>query len=123
MIREYGEEIWRNYNLLKAAVLNQEGARWTPHTSAWLWSIAAGRDVFPWLQAAFGTSVSRDQAQLPSQVLEVGFDPLAVGKLYNVPLVRLTPARDLLSRLPNVAAVRAFYAQESAAKGRPAKED
>jgi len=122
MIREYGEDIWRNYNLLKYALLNKEGAQWTPHETAWLWSIAAGRDVFPAFQTAFGTSVARDKVQLPKAAMALGFDSVALGKLYKVPLKRLTRRRDIFSALKIFADVRAFYAKESKEKGRPEHE-
>lgn len=122
MIREYGEGVWKNYNLLKYALLNKQGSNWTPHTAAWLWSIAAGRDVFPYFQDAFGTSVDKDKAELPSEVMAVGFDPIAVGKLYDVPLTRLPQVRDIFSRLRSFEDVRLFYAKEHAEKGKPRVE-
>ncbi len=122
MIREYGEDIWKNYNTLKYALLNKEGAVWDAHAAAWLWSVAAGRDVFPCFQTAFGTSVSRQKVQLPEQAMTAGFDPVGVGKLYSVPLERLPQQRDIFSALKTFADVRAFYAEEQAEKGRPAKE-
>ena len=122
MIRENGEDIWRNYNLLKYALLNKKGAEWNPHTTAWLWSIAAGRDVFPCFQTAFGSSMSKDKVKLPAQVMQAGFDPVAIGKLYNVPLVKLPRQRVIFDSLKNFGDVRAFYKEESAAKGRPEHE-
>ncbi len=122
MIREYGEGIWKNYNLLKYALLNKEGARWDAHATAWLWSVAAGQDVFPWFAEGFGSRMDRSQVQLPEQAVRAGFDPEAVGRMYGVPLQRLQRKRDLFSGLKSFADVRAFYARELAEKGHPAKE-
>jgi len=51
-----------------------------------------------------------------------GFDPDAVGKLYDIPLVRLPQQRDIFSTLKSFKDVRAFYARESREKGQPAVE-
>jgi len=122
MIREYGETVWKNYNLLKYALLNKEGAVWDAHSTAWLWSIATGRDVFPDFQDAFGSSVSKEAVQLPAEAMAAGFDPVAVGKLYDVPLVRLPRQRNIFSAIKDFGDVRKFYAEESKAKGQPAVE-
>ena len=122
MIREYGEGIWRNYNLLKYALLNKEGARWDAHSTAWLWSIATGRDVFPLFAAGFGSHMDKTKVQLPEKAMKAGFDPVAVGRLYKVPLKKLKQERDIFSSLKSFADVRAFYAKEVAEKGHPAKE-
>jgi hypothetical protein len=122
MIREYGEGVWKNYNLLKYALLNKEGARWDAHATAWLWSVAAGRDVFPWFAEAFGSHMDRERVQLPEKAVRAGFDPEAVGRMYGVPLQRPERKRDIFSGLKSFADVRAFYARELAEKGHPAKE-
>ncbi len=122
MIREYGEGIWRNYNLLKYALLNKPGAAWNPHTTAWLWSIAAGEDVFPRFRTAFGSSVEKDRARLPEKAMAAGFDPEAVGRRYGVPLKKLPRLRRIFDGLKDFADVRAFYKKEIAEKGHPAVE-
>ncbi len=122
MIREYGEEVWKNYNLLKYALLNKEGARWDAHSTAWLWSVAAGRDVFPLFAAGFGSHMDQTKVQLPEQAMQAGFDPLAVGRLYHIPLRKLPQKRDIFSGLKSFADVRAFYARELAEKGHPKVE-
>ena len=122
MIREYGEEVWRNYHLLKYALLNREGAGWNPHTTAWLWSIAAATDVFPRFTGAFGSSVSRGEAKLPADTLALGFEPEKVGRRYGVPLKRLPRQRTIFDRLRDFSDVREFYREEIAEKGHPKVE-
>lgn len=122
MIREYGEDIWKNYNLLKYALLNKEGAVWDAHSTVWLWSIAAGRDVYPWFEGAFGSIMDKDKVQLPAEAVDAGFDPVAVGQLYAIPLERLPPQRDIFSQLKDFSDVRAFYDKELADKGHPKVE-
>ena len=119
MIREYGEESWRNYNLLKYALLNKEGARWDAHSTAWLWSVAIGKDAFPYFQTAFGSSVDRNKVQLPAKAMDAGFDLVTVGRLYDIPLVRPRQLRSIFSTLKDFKDVRAFYAREWKEKGRP----
>jgi hypothetical protein len=122
MIREYGENVWKNYNLLKYALLNKEGAVWDAHSTAWLWSVATGEDLFGDFQRAFGTSVAKDNVKLPEKAMAAGFDPIAVGELYDIPMLRLEQKRDIFSKLKSFTDVRAFYAKEHAEKGGPAKE-
>lgn len=122
MIREYGEDVWRNYNLLKYALLNLDGTVWNAHTTAWLWSIAAGTDVFPRFTGAFGTSVSKDDVRLPADVLKLGFDPEAVGKRYGLPVERLPRGRRIFDRLRDFSDVREFYRVETADRGHPKVE-
>lgn len=122
MIREYGEGIWKNYNLLKYALLNKEGAVWDAHSTAWLWSIAAGRDVYPWFEDAFGSNMEKDKVELPKEAMDAGFDPVAVGELYDVPLKALPQQRDIFSQLKSFSDVREFYDKESAEKGYPKVE-
>lgn len=122
MIRVYGEGIWKNYNLLKFALLNQKESEWTPHTTAWLWSIAAGQDVFSWFNTAFSSSVDKTMAKLPQQAMNLEFDPIAVGKQFNVPLQKLTLKRDIFTTLNSFADVRKFYDRELADKGYPDSE-
>jgi len=119
MIRECGEDVWKNYNLLKYALLNKEGAAWDAHSTAWLWSIAIGRNAFPYFQNAFGSSMDRTRVKLPAKAMAAGFDPEAVGKLYDIPLIRPSQQRDIFSTLKNFKDVRAFYAREYEEKGRP----
>ena len=122
MIREYGEGIWKNYNLLKYALLNKEGSKWDAHSTAWLWSIAAGRDVYPWFGDAFGSTMEKDKVQIPERAMDAGFDPVAVGKLYNIPLERLPQQRNVFSQLKSFSDVRAFYDRELVEKGHPKVE-
>lgn len=122
IIREYGEDVWKNYNLLKYALLNKEGAVWGPHATAWLWSVATGRDVFPDFRRAFATSVDESLVKLPPAAMDLGFDPVAVGKYYGVDLQRLPRQRQILTRLENFQDVRMFYADEYAEKGAPKVE-
>ncbi len=122
MIRVYGEGIWKNYNLLKFALLNQKESEWTPHTTAWLWSIAAGQDVFSWFNTAFSSSVDKTMAKLPQQALTLGFDPIAIAKQYHVPLQKLSVKRDIFTKLHSFSDVREFYERELAKKGYPDSE-
>ena len=122
MIREYGEEVWKNYNLLKYALLNKEGANWDANSTAWLWSIATGRDIFPFLNKVFNTTVSKEKVQLPLQVIQAGFNPETIGKLYNIPLKELPAKRNILNKIKSFNDVKSFYARELALKGHPKVE-
>ena len=114
--------IWKNYNLLKYALLNKEGAVWTPNTTPWLWSIAAGEDVYPWFNSAFDSSFDKSKAQLPQKAMAVGFNPVKIGKRYDVPLQKLERKRDIFSTLKSFKDVREFYKRELAEKGHPKSE-
>ena len=54
--------------------------------------------------------------------MEAGFDPVAVGQLYDVPLKALPQQRDIFSQLKDFSDVRAFYDKELAEKGHPEVE-
>jgi hypothetical protein len=122
MIREYGEDVWKNYNLLKYAVLNKKGAVWDPHATAWLWSIACGTDAFPYFRKAFGSDMDPSKVQLPKEIMNLGFDAEAIGKLYGVPLKNLPQQRVIFRNLKNFSDVRQFYADELVEKGHPKVE-
>jgi hypothetical protein len=122
MIRQYGEEVFKNYNLLKHAILNKEGAKWDVHSTAWLWSAAVGEDAFPFFQTAFGSSVDPSKVQLPDEVMKAGFDPVAIGRLYDIPLQVLPRKRDIFSNLNTFQDVRDFYERENKEKGPPPVE-
>lgn len=122
MIREYGEDIWKNYNLLKYAILCKEGAKWDPHSTAWLWSIASGQDMFPFFNNAFASTMKKNKVVLPKKLINAGFDPVKVGKLYNIPLKKLKPKRNILNKMKNFGDVRNFYEKEIKEKGHPKVE-
>ena len=122
MLREYGLDVWKNYNLLKYAILNKKGAKWNAASTAWLWSVATGEDQFITFNTAFDSTIKRSNVQLPEKLINAGFDTLKVGKLYNIPLKKLTPKRHFLKKLKNFKDVEEFYKKEIKKKGSPKVE-
>ena len=86
LTRAYGGElIRRNYYQLKKYLLPypKQNAKWGPHTSAYLWSIACGTDLRPLFQD-FNIEVDWDSLE-HKQLRELPFDMQLVAKQFGIP--------------------------------------